>query len=166
MLPPPTYLEDALLFEEKGWKLYTTLVAETKMNLSKKLFTSLAEQEKYHMAYIKSYTHKLTMKKVKFNSLESEIKKVFLKLQGAMRNKDLSQITGLEKALQMEKEGYALYKKAYTSATTKADKDFFTYLMGMEDEHYGALANLYYYYTNNPQWTSEDESKVWNWMNF
>ncbi len=160
------YLDDALLFEAKGYDLYIKLAAESKNDLSRKLFESLAEQEKYHIAYIKSYAAKTEMKKVKFDQLEASIKRIYQDLNKNMIGKDLSQIDGITQALQMEKSGYALYAKAHKEAATNVDKDFFSYLMEMENEHYEALANLMYYYTSNDQWLSQEESKVWNWMNF
>jgi len=159
------YLEDALLFEEQGAQLYKKLAGEAKTELSKKLFSSLAEQEVYHIQVIKSFVAKAVIKKVEFDSLEESIKKLYQSLSKEMLGKDLSQIAGLEKALQLERDGYALYKKAAAEAKTSEDKEFFEYLMSMEDGHYEALANLYYYYTESDKWFAEDESKTWNWMN-
>lgn len=160
------YFEDALLLETKGLELYTRLAAEAKNRLSKELFTSLAEQEEYHLEYIKSYIDKEKFDKLLFDPLEEKLKTIFEKYHTDMDGKDLSQIAGLEKALQMEKDAYELYQVAYDEAKSKEDEDFLAYLMEMEDEHFEALANLHYYYTSNDQWISEDESKVWNWMNF
>lgn len=160
------YLEDALLFEEKGYKLYISLAAEAKNLLAQKLFESLATQEKYHMDYIKAYFSKTEFKKIEFDPLEIVIKNLFNNLDKKMLHKNLSQTTGIKEALQMEREGFNLYKKAYDFAKSQSDKDFFAYLLAMESEHYESLANLYYYYTSNDQWLSEQESKVWNWMNF
>lgn len=160
------YLDDALLFEQKGYNLYNRLALEAKNELSKKLFSSLAEQELYHINSIKAFASNTEFKKIKFDPLEAEMKKIYKQLGKNMLGKDLSQTTGLEEAMQMEKEGYALYQKALTTAESKNDRIFLENLMAMEDEHYAALANLYYYYTSNDQWLSEDESKTWNWMNF
>lgn len=159
------YLDNALYFEEEGYRLYTRLAGEAKNELSKKLFSSLAEQEKYHVEVIKAFAAKTEVKKVAFDKLEMSIKKIYQGLKKETVGKDLSQINGIEEALRMEKEGYALYQKAALEAETKEDKKFFEYLMSMEDEHYAALANLYYYYTESDKWFAEDESKTWNWMN-
>lgn len=159
------YLDNALYFEEEGYRLYTRLAKEAKNELSKQLFSSLAEQEKYHIEVIKAFAAKTTIKKVSFDKLEMSIKKVYQGLKKEMLGKDLSQIKGIEEALRMEKEGYALYQKAAVEAETNDDKRFFEELMKMEDDHYAALANLYYYYTESDKWLAEDESKTWNWMN-
>jgi len=160
------YFDDALLLEEKGYKFYKELEREASNQLSKMLFESLAKQEQYHIDSIKSYVENAQYQEIKFDSIEENIHNLFNKLGKEMIGKDLAQIEGLEKAMKMEKEGYALYKQAYDSATTDEDKKFLEKLINMENEHYEGLANLHYFYTSNDQWLSEDEAKVWNWMNF
>lgn len=160
------YFDDAILLEEKGYKFYTELAQETSNELSKKLFLSLAEQEKYHIEQINSYLTKAETVEIKFDSIENTIHELFNSLGKEMIGKDLSQATGLEKAMQMEKEGYALYQEAHDSTDNADDRLFLDKLIKMEKEHYESLANLHFYYTNNEQWLAEEESKTWNWMNF
>jgi rubrerythrin len=158
--------QNALELEKKGIELYKKLTQESNNALAKKLFESLAEQEKYHIEVINGFLAKDSMlPEAKFVPLENQIKELYTKLRKETLGKDHSQAEGLEKAMQMEKEGYVLYAKALDSATDKNEKEFLQKLMAMEQEHYEALANLYYYYTSNDEWLSAEEAKTWNWMN-
>ncbi len=159
------YFDDALLFEESGIKFYRELAAETDNPLSKKLFASLAEQEKYHAEMIKNYQANKEYKKIIFDSIEETVRNIFNELGKELIGKDVEHIAGIEKAMKMEKAGYDLYTDAYNSSQNNEDKAFLKFLIDMEKEHYEALANLHYYYTDTANWIAEDEAQVWNWMN-
>lgn len=159
------YFDDALLFEELGEKFYRQLATETDNPLSKKLFFSLAEQEKYHAEMIKNYQVNKKYEKIVFDSIEETVRSIFAELGKELIGKDVDHIAGIEKAMEMEKEGYDLYTEAYNSTQDPDDRAFLMFLIEMEKEHYEGLANLHYYYTDNGNWIAEDEAQVWNWMN-
>lgn len=159
------HLENALLLEQNGHAFYEELSRNASSRLSKTLFASLAEQEVYHIEIIKSFAQSASYQHTEFVPLESMVKQIFQELGTPEQLKDISQIDGIQKAIQMEKDGFAAYQTARDQAQDSNTQAFFQFLMDMEDEHYEALANLYYYYAENDKWLAEDESRVWSWMN-
>jgi rubrerythrin len=158
-------MDKAIEFEETGYALYVKLAKNSKDKLTKALFTSLAAQEKDHIAYIQAFTKHNTFKKYKTTTVESAIKKVWTvaKKESIAATKD--KLKGYELAMKMEEKGYKLYTVAVAKAKTADEKKFYEFLKSMEQEHYASLANVYFYMTNNDSWLAENESQTWNWMN-
>jgi len=74
-------------------------------------------------------------------------------------------VKGLELAMQMEKKGYAMYEQFLAKAKDANEKLFYKELLKQENSHYEALANVHLYLTQTSDWFTDEESKVWNWMN-
>ena len=157
-------LSAALAFEKEGVALYLGLEKKAAGDLAKRLFQSLEKQEKDHISYITSYTKSKKFKPMEYIPLEDALKKIYAKIKPDEQKKTVTDLEGYELSLKLESKGYALYKGAFNRAENAEDKQFFEFLMRMEQEHYEALANVYYYLTNNAQWLSENESRTWSWM--
>jgi rubrerythrin len=158
-------LEEAVDFELEGISLYLELREKAKNELAIKLFDSLVAQEKEHVDYIKQYTMTKKFKPLATTLIQEQIRALFDTLSDDQKKDKLSNLEGYELALQLETKGYDLYKKAFENAANEEDKQFFEFLMKMEKDHYESLANVYYYFSDNSGWLSENESQTWNWMN-
>ncbi|WP_066353804.1 ferritin family protein [Fervidicola ferrireducens] len=90
---------------------------------------------------------------------------LFFQLEESERKMPLDHIEGYKLAIEMEKRGYEMYKKFYSEAESEGEKKFFEALMKEELEHLNSLDNVYRFLTGTEIWYSEEESKVWNWMN-
>ncbi|MFC1517915.1 ferritin family protein [Candidatus Margulisiibacteriota bacterium] len=161
-----TALQEAIKFEEQGVILYSALMKKVQDPLSKKLFGSLAIQEKDHINLINDFSQNKIFKTMPYDPLEQLMQAAYKETKDAAQKKDLSNIEGYDLALQLEDRGFKMYQKALGSATDEEEKKFFKFLMDMEKEHYESLANIYYFLTDNDKWLAENESQTWNWMNF
>ncbi|MBU0580144.1 MAG: ferritin family protein [Candidatus Margulisbacteria bacterium] len=161
-----TAIDEAIKFELEGVTLYTDLQTKAQDILTKKLFESLVAQEKMHLEYITNFSQSRKFEPLRYNPLENSIQKVFESIsQESAKKEKISQAEGYELALKLEDKGYHLYQKALAEASEEEDKKFFKFLSQMEQEHYEALANVYYYLTENDKWLAENESITWSWMN-
>lgn len=138
--------------------------------LAKRLFNSLAQQEKIHEEIIKKIYdsqnfHSAPQYFSKAPLLEQELKNLFFQVEESERKMPLDHIEGYKLAMEMEKRGYEMYKKFYSEAESDGEKKFFEALMKEELEHLNSLDNVYRFLTGTEIWYSEEESKVWNWMN-
>ncbi|NLU10267.1 MAG: ferritin family protein [Tepidanaerobacter acetatoxydans] len=165
------FLKTALKFEENGYQFYTKISEEIKQPLAKRLFESLAIQEKDHAERIKEIYNNMQdgsnvepTARPKY-SLEPEVKKIFYELDKEKKKIPLDNIEGYKLAMEMEKKGYNMYKEFTEKSKDKREKEFFRLLMEEEKEHLTSLDNVYRFLTGTEDWYAEEESKVWNWMN-
>lgn len=159
-----TVIDEAIDFETKGKALYQELAESAIDPMSKTLFQSLAKQEDEHMGYIKKYAVSKKFTPLAYVPVEEEVKRIFVSVKELVRPA-ADRLIGYDAALTLENKGYLLYLKAMQEAQNAEDKKFYELMMKMEQEHYDALANVYYFLTHNDEWVAEDESRVWNWMN-
>ncbi len=158
-------IESAIAFEKEGVALYNDLEQKAGNALVRRLFASLKKQEEDHINYIQAYTRSKKFKPMEYIPLEEQIREVYEGEKEAVEHTELSDLEGYALALKLENKGYGMYVEAFEHASNKEDREFFKFLMNMEQEHYEALANVYYYLSHNDQWLAENESETWSWMN-
>nr|PZN03700.1 MAG: rubrerythrin [Bacillota bacterium] len=163
-------LEKALEFEEEGYDYYMKIASQVANPLAKRLFQSLAFQEKKHKEVIKDIYEAHNFDLVKDyksdpEAIERELKDLFSHLEESEKTIPLDHIEGYRLAMDMEKRGYEMYRKFYQEAQSEAERKFFQALMNEEREHLNSLDNVYRFLTGTEEWYAEEESKVWNWMN-
>lgn len=166
-------LEFALDFEAKGAIMYLDLAKRTENILGKKLFYSLAAEEVAHAQKIDDIYARLKTEKglvlpvsPGIQSIEKQIRDFFESSNKLDFSNGASDIKGYELAMDMERKGYKVYSDFIRDAQNETEKVFFQALLIEEKMHLEALANVYKYLTNTGDWLQEEESKVWNWMNF
>ena len=164
-------LEKSLDFERKGSEFYLKLGIDTKQALAKNLFYNLAKQEIDHIVRIEEIFDAVgrnaplpTRSARKMEDIEDQMKRTFDKLSESIRTRKLDNIEAYRLAIEMEEEGYRIYKGFSESATDKGERQFFLALLEEERAHREALDNVYYFLTQSKDWFSVEESKVWNWM--
>lgn len=164
-------LKNAIRFEEDGYAFYKDIAEKTSQPLAKRLFESLALQEKEHKERIleiyeaKSERREWQLENPAHTSLEDEVKALFEELDDEKKRIPLDHIEGYRLAMEMERKGFNMYRKYADEAKTPEEKAFFETLMKEEGEHLSSLDNVHRFLTGSEIWYSEDESKVWNWMN-
>jgi rubrerythrin len=168
-----TPLEFALDFEAKGTSMYLELAKKTINPLGKKLFYSLAMEEVAHAQKIdeismklKSQTGASSLGDPALPGVEEQLKEFFKNASKQELSKGSEDIKGYELAMEMERKGYKTYNDFMVNAKSDTEKQFFQALLGEEKKHLEALSNVYNYLTKTGDWLQEEESKVWNWMNF
>lgn len=164
-------LKNAIKFEEDGYEFYKDIAAKMTQPLAKRLFESLAAQEKEHKKRIlEIYDAEREGKEWKAENpalatMEDEVKALFRELDDEKKKIPLDHIEGYKLAMEMEKKGFNMYRKFSQEAKSPREKAFFETLMNEEKDHLSSLDNVYRFLTGSEEWYSEDESKVWNWMN-
>jgi|GEM_PF-227398 rubrerythrin len=168
----PKALKAALKLEHKGSAFYLKMSQKTGNLLAKRLYDQLAMQEVEHIGRINEIFAAISAghpwpvprgKKIGF--LETEMKKLFNKLNRDGVKQKPDNISGLKVAMDMEWYSYKMYEKLWKESVEGAEKEFFRSLMKEETKHYEALSNVYAYLTNSEDWLERSESQTWNWMN-
>jgi len=158
--------------EQKGTQQYLRLAASSSNVLAKKLFYSLAKKEVDHAQRLDELfsspgnNDPLRRAPAKTSSLNVELRTLFASLKtAAHRKRGDIHLNGYKAALRLEEQSVILYRKLASLAKSPSNAAFFDLLAKEEQEHYDALAHVYYYLTDQDDWIREDEGKTWNWMN-
>ncbi|HHW55421.1 MAG: ferritin family protein [bacterium] len=161
-------IEKALDFEREGHEFYEKLAGEVANPLAKKLFASLAEQEKEHMERIQEiYASDFQVSGQApgtAENMEETMKQIFHELDESKKRIPLEQLEGYKLAMELEKRGIKMYRELAEKALGEKEKAFFEALAREEREHLTALDNVYRFLVDTSTWHAEEESRVWNWM--
>lgn len=160
--------EFALDFEKKGTAAYLNFAAKARNPLSKKLFYTLARQEIDHAAKIDEFYQEISDEKTADThsaaTAEKELQDFFEHLKKTQVPEE-SSLEIYETAMELEKRGYAAYKKFHGESDDEAEKRFLEFLLNEEKKHIDSIANVYSYLSGTSDWLEREESKTWNWMN-
>lgn len=165
-------LKISIDFEKRGVGFYLEAASKTKNSLTRRLFYSLAKQEIDHILKFEDIYENLK-KDNKWprwtveegEKIEFVIKEFFSRVKKDDSIKAFGNIRALELAMEMEKKGFQMYEKFLEKAADTNEKTFYKELLKQENQHYEALANVHLYLTQTSDWFTEEESKIWNWMN-
>jgi rubrerythrin len=163
-------LNAALGLEQKGYEHYKEALGDAKNPLTKKLFSTLAEQELEHMNRIRELFEKDSKETshttIPGQALEMIVKEVFeefSKDDRSLWNVDVAQ--AYEHAMHLEQESIDMYSSFTEESANKSEKKFFEDLTEEEVKHLTALKNVYHYLSRTADWFETTESETWNWMN-
>jgi rubrerythrin len=169
------WLKVALDYENEGLMLYTKAAQESRNQLSRRLFRTLAGQEIEHAKKIeeiygiieqgKKMPPPEKLKKIGARvDIEKDMKEFFKLVDKKSLKKDIGNIDAMKVALEVERKTFNLYDDLLKDATNASVKEFLKALRNEEKKHIDALDNVYYYLTDSEMWFASDESRVWNWM--
>lgn len=168
----PKALKAALKLEHKGSAFYLKMSQKTGNLLAKQLFDQLALQEIEHIGRINEVYAAIALgqpwpvpDKKKIGYMESEVKRIFMRLNRAGAREKPDNISGMKVAMDMEWYSFKMYEKLSREAVEGPEREFFKLLMQEESKHYEALSNVYAYLGNDGDWLERSESQTWNWMN-
>jgi rubrerythrin len=140
----------ALNLEREGFNLFTELSKETQDESGRKMFLSLAQQERDHIALIEQEIEKrrarderlppdTTARAEEFRSRLLGAMEEVKKQSRAAVGKDTDQIRALEVAAKMEDFLCGFYADAISQTESQYSKEFFLHMLEMEREHCGLL---------------------------
>jgi rubrerythrin len=168
----PKALTAALKLEHKGSAFYLRMSHKTGNLLAKQLYDQLALQEIEHVGRINEVFAAISQgqpwpvpQQKKIGFLESEVKRIFARLNRAGVKEQVDNVSGMKVAMDMEWYSYKMYEKLAREAVEGPEKVFFGRLMEEESKHYEALSNVYAYLGSDGDWLERSESQTWNWMN-
>lgn len=155
-------LEVARKMETDAIKFYTEAAGKTHYEAGKKMFLSITEDEKRHLAMINDLIKGLNISIMDVSPL-GEVKTVFESLKDSMMRKvaaSKDELEAFKVAMEMEKEGREFYQKSLDAAKTEKEKALFARLIKEEREHYDMFANTYSHLSDTGNWFLWEERGI------
>jgi len=147
-------LDYAIQLERDGQAFYTQAAASTANALGKKMFESLAADERRHEQVLLDVAQKMRV------ALEGDMPKqrlvtLFATLGDKLKADlaaDADDNAVIDKAIEMEKASVNLYRKQAKSATGKRDRSLYERLVAEELQHMEILQNTLVYLNRTGLW--------------
>lgn len=153
-------IEFAIKNEAKETAYYLGEAGRSKNPVAKLLFKNLAKDEQEHVDKIKVLHAKLTAEGKWPADLPIEVAgtNVMDALDQIGKNHETTaahdddDIRALKRAVEVEKEGKALYEKLAASSTGEAERTFFEFLARIEDQHLKSVMDSLLYLEDPEGW--------------
>jgi rubrerythrin len=154
--------EIARSMETDAVDFYTEAAEKTSHPIGKRMFLSIAEDEKRHIAMIEVLLKGLDITYDSIDPME-KVKSVFAEHKDEMQERLAA--TGDDKealkiAMEMEKKGYDFYVKAASEATDGKSKALFERLVLEEQKHYKIFSNTYAFLDDTGNWFMWEEHSI------
>jgi rubrerythrin len=155
-------IEIAIKMEKDAIGFYKEAAEKIKNPIGKKMFLSIAEDEKRHLQMLSQIFKEvdITIDEV---SPMGNIKTIFETMKNSMLEKVVATNNELEAfkvAMQMEQEGVEFYKKAEAEALKEKEKALFKRLIKEEKEHFSIFANTYSFMVDTGNWFMWSEHSI------
>jgi len=155
-------LEMAKKMERDAITFYTEAAQKTNYPAGKKMFLTIAEDEKRHLVMISEIIKGLQVTQQDVSPMKN-VKSVFETMKNEMMKKVAASPDEMEAfkiAMQMEKEGMEFYKKTLAKAKTEKEKALLERLIGEEQQHYAIFSNSYQFLANTGNWFMWEERGI------
>jgi rubrerythrin len=155
-------VEMAIKMEQEAIDFYTKCAGKTNNTVGKKMFLSIVEDEKYHIACATKVTQGQKFKPAETTPLQ-DMKMIFEQNKEAMLQRVSSttdELEALEMAMKMEEKTIKFYKKAAAEATDPKVKAFFECLIKDEEEHFAIFQNTYLFLSDTGNWFMWDDHSI------
>lgn len=153
-------IEFAIKNEARETAYYLGEAARSKNPVARLLFKNLAKDEQEHVEKIKVLHAKLTSQGKWPEDLPIEVAgtDVMKALDQIGKNHETTaahdddDLKALRRAVEVEKEGKALYEKLAASAVGEAERNFFEFLARIEDQHLKSVVDSLHYLEDPEGW--------------
>ncbi|MEK7238751.1 MAG: ferritin family protein [Nitrospirota bacterium] len=155
-------IEIAIKMETDAINFYKEASKKANHSVGKKMFLTIAEDEKRHLDMLNQILKGLDIK-IKDVSPMKNIKTVFEEIKDEMMHKveaTTDELEAFKIAIRMEKEGIEFYKKAASGAKTDKEKSLFERLIKEEQQHYDIFANTYFFLSDTGNWFMWEEHSI------
>jgi rubrerythrin len=155
-------LEISKKMETDAIRFYTEAAQKTAYAAGKKMFETIAEDEKRHLEMIMQLIKGMHITAQDVSPMK-KVKTVFEKMKDEMMQKVAASKDELEAfkiAMQMEAEGKKFYEKSLAEAKTDKEKALFTRLIEEEKQHYEIFANTYSHLSDTGNWFLWEERGI------
>ncbi|MDP3297556.1 MAG: ferritin family protein [Thermodesulfovibrionia bacterium] len=155
-------IEIAIKMETDAINFYNEASEKANHSVGKKMFLTIAEDEKRHLDMLNQILKGLDIK-IKDVSPMKNIKTVFEEMKDEMMHKveaTTDELEAFKIAMKMEKEGIEFYKKAASGAKTDKEKSLFERLIKEEQQHYDIFANTYFFLSDTGNWFMWEEHSI------
>lgn len=155
-------LELAMKMETDAISFYTEAARKTRYPAGKKMFQTIAEDEKRHLEMISQVIKGLGVTPKEVSPL-GNIKTVFEALKDEMMQKveaTTDELEAFKIAMKMEREGKAFYEKTLSQVKTEKEKALFERLIREEQQHYEIFSNTYQFLSDTGNWFMWEERGI------
>ncbi len=146
---------DAILF-------YTEAAKNTRYPAGKKMFETVAEDEKKHLDIVCKMMEGLDIHPEDVHPMK-RITTVFEEMKDEMMHKveaTSDELEAFKIAMQMEKEGIEFYKKLLSEATSEKEKTLLNTLIKEEEQHFDIFENTYNFLDDTGNWFMWSEHSI------
>lgn len=155
-------LELAMKMETDAISFYTEAAGKTKHTTGKKMFETIAQDEKRHLSMIGRVVKGLEMTQQDVSPL-GNVKTVFESLKSEMMQKveaTKDEMEAFKIAMKMEKEGVEFYKKTLEQAKKEKEKLLLRTLIEEEQQHYRIFSNTHQFLSDTGNWFLWEERGI------
>ena len=155
-------LEMALKTETDAISFYTEAARKTSYPVGKKMFQAIIEDEKRHLEMIRQVVIGLHITHTDVSPMKN-VKTVFEAMKKDLMEKveaTVDDLEALRMAMQMEKEGKAVYDKALSHVKSDKEKALLERLIQEEEEHYTIFSNTLQFLEDTGNWFMWEERGI------
>ena len=155
-------IEIARKMETDAIRFYTEAAGKTQYPAGKKMFETVAIDEKRHLEIVNKLLKGLEIHMEDVHPMNT-IKTVFEAMKEKMMERVQATTDELEAfkiAMQMEKEGIEFYKKLLSEAKPGKEKMLFEKLIREEEQHFAIFENTYNFLLDTGNWFMWDEHSI------
>ena len=155
-------IEMAVKMEQEAVDFYIQCAGKTSNPVGRKMFLSIAEDEKYHIACAMNVQQGKAFNPAAATPLE-DMKKIFDQHKQDMLQQIAStadELDAFRVAMKMEEEAIVFYKNAAAGAANADEKNFFDCLIRDEEEHFAIFQNTYSFLSDTGNWFMWDEHSI------
>lgn len=152
----------ALRMEQEAVDFYTQCAGKTKNPVGRRMFLSIAEDEKYHLACATDMQRKKTFTPAKgtpVGRMKASFDQQKEKILGEVAA-GADDLYALTVAMKMEEEAIAFYRRAEEQAKTPGEKAFFECLINDEEEHFRIFQNTHSFLSDSGNWYMWDDHSI------
>ncbi len=147
-------IEIALKMETDAVKFYAEAAEKVSHPVGKKMFLTIAEDEKNHIKMIEEVLKGLELTIREANPIKT-VKTIFEEMKDQMMERIKAQTDDLEAfriAMHMEKEGIEFYKKIKQEVNTEKEKKLLERLIYEEEQHHKIFSETYNFLSDTGNW--------------
>ncbi len=155
-------LEMAMKMETDSIKFYADAAVKTKYPVGKKMFLTIAEDEKRHLQMISDLIKGLDVTAKDVSPMKN-VKSVFETMRAEMLRKAAATKDELEAftiAMKMEKEGKEFYEKTLAGSKKEKERALLERLIREEEQHYAIFANTHEFLSDTGNWFMWEERGI------
>lgn len=155
-------IQIAIKMEKDAIKFYNDASDKSEHLVGKKMFLSIAEDEKRHLEMLSQIFKEVNVTIKDVNPMNN-IKTVFETMKDKMQQKieaTNDELDAFKIAMQMEKEGIEFYKKVGSEAKSEKERALFERLVKEEEQHYDIFSNTYSFLSDTGHWFMWEEHTI------
>ncbi len=155
-------IEMAIKMEQEAVDFYTACAERTSNPIGKKMFLSIADDEKHHITCALHVSEKKEFTPLETRPIE-DMKRIFEENKQSMLSRVSSttdEIEALEMAMKMEESAIRFYRNAAAQTSDPSEKAFFDCLVRDEEEHFSIFHNTHSFLTDTGNWFMWEEHGI------